>query len=551
MRKKVVAIMVLAGILGASTAVSAETTLTEIRTVQNARWIYNTNLLKAETPTGYAVQTVDGTMLTEGIYRDFDCSYGYLIVDENEDGLEYEGVIMQDGTQLIPCDYADIKVLNENWVLAFKLEEATADQYDYESWFSNDTYYKITNVDVYAITDNAAVCVVSLPRENYLDAYAVGEYINIQDRATSVISSYDRSYTQIATDLSYISTNPVEVIDYEIFSENGQKGIKDIEGNVILEPSYQYIYDMRYGYFEVSTGEKEGLLDEAGNVVVPAEYDYVQTTYYGAYNAKYDTSATYCALGYYTVTLNDKVGFVGSDGQLASEPKYSKDVLSSNGVSGIVTDITGDKILVAADGVETILEGYDSIYPIDGGCGMYYLVRNADYMEGMIDWHGEEVFPCIYDDISMSYDGKYLLITEDYSNYVLYEVTTNLVTEGAVAAEETAVVEEATAAEETIVDETVTAENAVVEESVATEETAVADNSGVIAVINSAKSILASDSAENRVAAATIIKTAVTMVGEDQAAVSVILANVVEQLETEGSDVNVILSLIDSAVSIL
>lgn len=533
--------MTLLGVLGTSVTASAETVLEETGTVADARWISNTNLLRVGTSTGYAVQSVDGTMLTEGIYRNFDSAYGYLIADKNESGLAYEGVLTMDGSQMIPCDYADIKVLNKNWILGIKLEESTADVYDYESWFSEDAYYLISSVDVYAVTDNTATCVATLPRENYLDADAVGEYINIQDRSTNAITSYDKSYTQIATDLSSTLDEPVGVIDYEIFEENGQEGIRDAEGNTILEPSYKYIYETRYGYFEVSNGEKDGLVDSDGNVVVPAEYDDIYTTYYGAYNEKYNSTTVYSALGYYTVNIDGKIGFVNSEGQLASEPKYAKEAMEYNGVSGIVTDVTGEQILVAADGTETVLEGYDHIYPMDAGYGMYYRVRNAEGQEGIIDWHGAEVLPCIYDDVSMSYDGQYFLVTEDYNNYVIYTVSSELTTETA-SADESA----------EAVTEEVEATDAAVSKSVEEAEAAETEGTdGVAAVIESAASILGIDSAENRAAAASILKSALGKLGDDQAAAAVILESVIEQLETEGTDINSILTLIESAVNLL
>lgn len=545
MKKKLITTMILLGALGAPTMVSAETVLKEIGTVENADWIYNTNLLKVNTSTGYAVQSVDGTVLTEGIYRNFDSSCGYLIADKNESGLAYEGVLTKDGAQLIPCDYADIKVLNKNWILGIKLEESTADVYDYESWLSDDAYYLITSVDVYVVKDNTAACVATLPRENYLDAEAFGEYINIQDRSTNAITTYDLSYTQVAADLSSVWDKPAVAERYEIFEENGQEGIKDAEGNVILEPSYEYIYETSHGYFEVSTGDKEGLVDEAGNVVVPAEYDAVYTSYRGAYNEEYDTTTVYSALGYYTVDVGGKIGFVDSKGQLVSEPKYAREAMEYNGVSGIVTDVTGSQILVAADGTETILEGYDSVYAMDAGYGMYYRVRNAEGKEGMIDWHGEEVLPCIYNDVSMSHDGNYILITEDYMNFVIYEVNSDFTSSETEAAGEEDATETPEAAAKTV------EEGGAVEESEAIEKPEVSDASGISAVLDSAVSILASDSAGNREAAISIIQTAAGKLGEDQAAAAVILENVVEQLETEGSDINSILTLIESVKSLL
>lgn len=544
MKKRVMLAVILAGALCVPTVVSADTGVTKIGTLGYSQWIYNTNLLKVEGSTGYGVQTVDGTAVTESVYSGMDSKYGYIILDEYEEGYAYKGVIDKSGKQLLPFDYADIKILNQNWILGINIEDATADVYDYESWTEDNTYYKIAKVDVYSVVDGTATCVTSLTRENFMDAKAVGPYINIEDRATGIVTSYDAAFTQVATDI-YIYDSPVENLEYEIFMENDLKGIKDASGNVILAPTFEYIYDFNHGHAEVELNDKTGLVDEKGNIVVPAEFEDVDTVYTGAYNEEEDSCSVYNAFGYYTVVRDGKVGYV-KEGQVVFEPKYSEDVFESNGVSGTVVDLTGNTILVAADGVETVLEGYDRIYPMEGSCGMFYEVSNADGMEGVIDWHGKEVLPCTYGQVSMSYDGNYILASVDYQTYELYQVSTGMTAETNAASEEVATETEVEAAGEEVATETteeVAADSAVEEVS--------SEFSGVLTLIDSAKSILANDSMENRTAAAAVLESAAALLGEEQAAVAVLINSAAEQLKAEGTDLNVVLTLIDSAVVML
>src|SRR5699024_248134 len=159
------------------------------------------------------------------------------------------GVLTAEGKELVPCRYSEIEVLNPHWILAITLDEATADQYDYSSFLSNDAFYLINTVDVYFISqDKEASCVASLTRDQYLDSSAYGEYINIPDRATNGITAYDSAFQPVATDLSYIYDEPVDGDGLVTFSSNGQYGLQDAQGNTVMEPSFQYIYDFYRDY---------------------------------------------------------------------------------------------------------------------------------------------------------------------------------------------------------------------------------------------------------------------------------------------------------------
>ena len=149
----------------------------------------------------------------------------------------------------------------------------------------------IKTADVYYVDGGSGNNVASLTSDKYLDASANGQYLNIQDRTTNVISTYDREFNQVATDLKYISDISVETRNLIPYKENGQNGLKDADGNVVMEPAFSYINDFVRGYAEVSTGEKNGLIDELGNVVIPAEYDKIKKPYYLPSDAEYDTSA--------------------------------------------------------------------------------------------------------------------------------------------------------------------------------------------------------------------------------------------------------------------
>ena len=120
--------------------------------------------------------------------------------------------------------------------------------------------------------------------------------------------------------------------------------------------------------------------------------------------------------------LNDgKVGFANMNGEVTCEPRYSDKIMDVYGASALYTDMENNRHLLAADGNDVVVD-YQSIYGLEGASGMLFKVYDGnDY--GVINWHGELLFPCEYDTINMSGDGAYLLVRKDYkSDYELFTV---------------------------------------------------------------------------------------------------------------------------------
>lgn len=401
----------------------ADVSLESLGTLEDTEWVSGTNLLRTEGSAGYGLQTIDGTAVTEQIYgMSMYCENGYITVYTAEGGLNSEGLLSQEGKELMPLQYGDVDVLSDSWALGLVLAEATADQYDYTSLWGDEAYYLIQTVDVYHIADGEAACLASLSRDQYMDASAAGKYINIQDRSTSTVSTYDAEFNQVATDVSLYDV-PEDAKELTTFRDNGQTGLMDAEGNVIMEASFYTIYDFNGDYARVSDGEKTGLIDKQGNVILPAEYDDVDSSYYAPMNEEGDTVGYNC-YGYFAVEKDGKLGYVDESGAVTCEPKYSADAADNYGASATIVDLEGNTILLAADGTENVLEGYDSIYALNYGSGMFYQVRDEDYNCGMIDWHGNVLLPCEYSGIELSGDGNYVLAEsrENYGSSELYQI---------------------------------------------------------------------------------------------------------------------------------
>ena len=483
---------------------AAETTLTPYAEVEDASLIESSDLLKLSLKNGYALATMDGTQITDSIYgSSIYCEKGWITVNRlSEDDYQTAGILNQEGEEVVPCKYGDIKLLNESWALAFTLKLANADNYDYTSFSSDDTYYLIDTVDIYFLPD--AKCVTSLPRANYKDAKAFGEYINIEDRANGTVTTYDSAFNALG---EVKDTYRDDLIPhYTTFTENGQRGLLDPEGNVVLPASYQYVdTTVKYGYYTVSTGDKYGLADLNGSVVVPAEYEQIQSGYSAAPNG---FTSPYVVNGYVSVVKDGKLGYYSLEKGETCPPRYAKENLDNAGMCALFTDMAGNLNLLAGDGVETSLEGFARAYPLGCSGGLYYRVNDDDYHYGVVDWHGNEVLPLAYDSVELSASGKYLVVSTDYDAPAqIFEVSW---TPDDAPAEADAPAEDAPAGE------------------------TAADASPAAMLLDTAISLLQADAAANGPAVATLLQTVAGMVtGND--AVSELVNTAITLLNTNAA----------------
>lgn len=385
-----------------------------VKTFTDVDWINGTNLLRVNGENGYYIADIDGNALSEDIFSNsFSCTNGIVTAYIRDDGFNTQGALHTDGSAAIPFQYGDIKVLSNEWAIGYVLTEATSDNFDYKSW-SGNSYYLIDYVDIYNLVSGASL---SLPRTNFLSASATGHSLNIEDRASGKVSAYDANFALLGTDLSSVYSDVYGMYDVVDFYEDGLYGLMDGNGNVILPPTYDTIYSFYGDYAKVEMNGKYGVIDRSGALIIPAEYDDFDTSFYLPESENGGSSLS--AGGYFCMEKDGKLGYVNQDG-VSCEPKYSVDIMENNGASASFTDLEGVFNIMAADGVITPITGYGSVNCLYYGGGFYYSVYDADYNEGLIDWHGNVIFPCEYTDITLSGDGRYLLAQIDYETVEMY-----------------------------------------------------------------------------------------------------------------------------------
>ena len=460
--------------------------------LQNADWISGSNLLRIRGKSGYYIAEMDGTAITgENYGSSINYSHGLIVAfTVNAEDVNSSGALNESGEEVIPFQYGDIKVLNENWALGIVLSKATSDNYDYTSWFSDDVYL-IETVDIYNVASGTLAA--SLPRAEFLDADAFGNYINVENRADNVVTTYDGEFNALGTVRSTYDTELVPSQGLETFRDNGQYGLKDADGNVVMEPSFYSIYDFEEeGYAKVYTGTYYGLIDETGAVVVPAEYENIKRAYSSG-GSKYNNH------GYFCVEKDGKLGYVTAGGAVSCEPTYPESVLDNNGASATYTDLEGKQHILAGDGVDTVLDSYDYLYAADNTSGVFYRVRNSDSKYGLLDFHGNVVMPCEYSGLDMSGDGKYVLVDIDYDNSAIYELTYPEPGTAAAPAEEAPTADGETAANE-----------------------GAGANSALAALLDSAIVLLNQDPAANSNTIVNLLNSAINQLGSDSAAGAII-----------------------------
>lgn len=438
MKKALSLLLALALCLCLTCTALAEVTLTSVAAMNDAYWIAGSSLLRVETNNGYHVLRVDGTDLTGEAYgRNLEYKFGHVIAAHVNAGLNAVGAFDELGNNVIPYAYGVVDILSTDWAVAIKLQEATGDVYDYTSSSDSTKHYIIETADIYNLKKKA--CVATLARTAFKDADVVGNIINIEDRTTGVITSYDADFNALGT-VKYSFSNDYVTPELVTYRENGRYGLKDAQGNVVMEPSYFSINEFYGDYAMVYDGSKYGLIDRTGKLVVPMQYDSIRRNYYGPYDPK-TGEQSYPAAGYFCVVSDKKVGFVNSNGEVTCEPKYSEKILDIYGAAALYTDMENQMHLLSADNVDTIVD-YKYFHCMDGSSGLLFKATSEDSKYGVVDWHGNVVLPCEYTSIYLSGDGRYLLVLKDYkSMYELFSVDFGMGTAAAVA-EAPAVAEE-------------------------------------------------------------------------------------------------------------
>ena len=327
---------------------------------------------------------------------------GYYVA-QREEGLNVRGALDAAGNEVIPFQYGDIRFLSERWALDVTLEETSIRPCDYEDYIDGKDYNAVS-YDVYDLEGGGYVGFFSYQCQAIR---AHGDYLYAQDRDGDT-TIYDETlravrggladpYASFATldgGVVDLSTGETLLSGFLFGAELGggllsvtdgeALGICDTSGRMLTDCVYDRVFAAdANGDVRVERDGQFGLVDSAGSEVVPCGYDAIERLSFGG-------EYVYRVRGYACVEKDGAYNYVLPDGQL-SYPVFYKDV-DILGLSMILTDIYGQKHILAADGVRTPVD-YVEFASFPGGDGTLLKARGADGLWYLIDWHGNLLLP--------------------------------------------------------------------------------------------------------------------------------------------------------------
>ena len=327
---------------------------------------------------------------------------GYYVA-QREEGLNVRGALDAAGNEVIPFQYGDIRFLSERWALGVTLEETSIRPCDYEDYIDGKDYNAVS-YDVYDLEGGGYVGFFSYQCQAIR---AHGDYLYAQDRDGDT-TIYDETlravrggladpYASFATldgGVVDLSTGETLLSGFLFGAELGggllsvtdgeALGICDTSGRMLTDCVYDRVFAAdANGDVRVERDGHFGLVDSAGSEVVPCGYDAIERLSFGG-------EYVYRVRGYACVEKDGAYNYVLPDGQL-SYPVFYKDV-DILGLSMILTDIYGQKHILAADGVRTPVD-YVEFASFPGGDGTLLKARGADGLWYLIDWHGDLLLP--------------------------------------------------------------------------------------------------------------------------------------------------------------
>ena len=369
----------------------------------------------------YALSDIEGNLLTDYSFFDkFSMDYGLIKAEEIREEETTAGILTPEGKIVVPFQYADAKAYGEHWAVGIQMKEAAEDDYDYSTQTDPKKYFLAESFDLYYIDDGTGTYLKTFTREEFLDAASRGELLNIQERTGKTITTYDSTLQVLSSDArslydfwKYISN------DYETFydPESRLTGVKDAQGNIILQPVAESVSINADGYFAVRVideegNPKEGLYNEKGEEILPAVFDKIQGTANGPVNEETHHETEYSARGYYGIEQNGNLGYAVKGGTITCEPKYSANALSNRGAAAGYQHPDGACMIIAADGTVTSLDKkYTSADALNGSYGYLWTANSERY--DLLDWHGNVLLEG-YAEVQMSGDGQYVAARKTY-----------------------------------------------------------------------------------------------------------------------------------------
>ncbi|HLG04225.1 MAG TPA: WG repeat-containing protein [Bacteroidia bacterium] len=170
-----------------------------------------------------------------------------------------------------------------------------------------------------------------------------------------------------------------------IVSIGGKYGLIGRSGNFIIQPEYEFFYDLDDGYYQFKTAEGlAGVIDSTGKIILKAEYEEI----------------FHLQKPFFTVEKNFLNGCYALNGKEIYPPVSRKLVYFFNGHS-VVTNEDGKSGMIDTTGKLIVSTVYDSIGAFYKG----YATVMKDGKSGMVDSTGKMICEIKYDELRPMING--------------------------------------------------------------------------------------------------------------------------------------------------
>jgi len=192
----------------------------------------------------------------------------------------------------------------------------------------------------------------------------------------------------------------------------------DRAGRILLEPSLDATWDFVDGLAIARRGERMGYLRRNGTWFVEPAWDeawryangyavvakdglhgYLNTEGKLAIAPRFAEADEFGAEGVARVKLGERYGLIRDDGSFVVDPVYTR-LDWSDECSGWITELKGRRGLMKVDGAPWLAEQWDAIQCL--ARGQLLMVRHNGHC-GAVDWQGQPVLACEYDDLQPRY----------------------------------------------------------------------------------------------------------------------------------------------------
>ena len=355
---------------------------------------------------GYMIYDADCQLVSEEIFADcravLDARRDHVDLYQaaKENGINVYGFVDGNAITVVPLEYCKVEYLSPRWQYGIYVEKSDPSVADYKT--NDGASFAVSYYDFYYNGRK----VLTLGRDDFdgvnYYASAYGDFILIRD-CERTIHAYDKTgavsyegtiesmseyegwspYTHVPTGQSAFTkgcTLTAEEVKQDLMPDNGL--YYDLQGNLFpLENYYSSVNRFNGAYAVVERQGKSGLIDRSGKEIVPCEFD-------RSYGSDWPSQMEDC--GYVVATVNGKVCFVNSRGEITYQSPYDESVVKGyRGVFRYLQDLTGEYILLTPEGgvVERRFAEQPELFEGAAVCA----VSEADGSVSLIDYSGDTV----------------------------------------------------------------------------------------------------------------------------------------------------------------